>query len=789
MQRISLLGLPAGGFALVYFCLCPARVDGLTFTVTNTNDSGPGSFRQAILGSNGTPGLDTINFSIGGGPQTITPTSSLPTITDPVIIDATTQPGYAGSPIIELNGAGAGAGANGLYITAGNSIVKGLVISRFQPIFFGGGGNGILLETGGGNRIVGSFIGTNVAGTVAMGNGGDGILISNSAGNVIGDSDLFVPGNVISGNTNGVRILGASNGNFIVKNFIGTNAAGTAAIGNTSSGVAIFAGSGNVIGGFFVPNSFVRNWISGNGANGVVITGTAAATRVQGNYIGTDGDGTRALGNGANGVQISGTSGNMVGGTEDLAGNLISGNGANGVLIISGATGNLVQGNFIGSDRTGSAAIPNTLNGAIVSAANGNAIGGTVPAARNVISGNGTNGVRIRSGASGNSAQGNFIGTDRNGTAPLGNTLEGVQINDSATGNTVGGTTPGERNVISGNRNNGVLITDTGTANNTVRGNFIGTEVTGALPLGNANRGLSIEGGAAGSSIGGTTPGSGNTIAFNGSEGVWVQTGTGHAIRRNSLFANARLGIDLAPVGVTPNDPCDPDTGPNNLQNFPALTSASSLGGTTTVLGTFNSTPNSTFMLEFFANTACDPSGFGEGQSFIGSTMATTDGSCNAPINVSLPTTVPVHFVTATATDSSGNTSEFSQCLQVPAAFYTVAGCRLVDTRGPDGPYGGPALSANTDRRFTVGGQCGVPVTAKGVALNLTVAQPTALGDLRLYPGGGPLPPTSTMNYRAAQIRANNGLMTLGQAGDFAVRCVQLSGTVHFLVDVIGYFE
>ncbi len=778
--------------AFLILLVLPGLLRGATFTVTNTNNSGPGSLRQAILNANGSPGMDTINFSIGFGPQTIAPTSPLPTITDPVIIDATTQPGYSGPPIIELNGSNAGAGANGLYITAGNSTVTGLVINRFRPLFLVGGGNGILLENGGGNGISGNYIGTNMAGTSALGNGGSGILISNSAGNAVAFLGVG-PGrsNLISGNATGIQITGtASNANLIDGNWIGTDVTGTIALRNSGDGVAVSGGTGNRI-GHAGTLSGVGNLISGNNGAGVLITASATGTVVWNNLIGTNAAGMAALANTSNGVLVNNSAGNMVGGTASALRNVISGNGANGVLLInSGTTGNLVQNNFVGTDRMGTATVGNALNGVIVSAANNNTIGGTVAGARNVISGNGTNGVRIRSGASGNVVQGNFIGTDRLGTAPLGNTLEGVQINDGASSNTIGGASPGERNVISGNRSNGVLITDTGTTNNTVSGNFIGTEATGTLPLGNSNRGVSIEGDASSEMIGGTVAGAGNNIAFNGGEGVWVGAGTGHAIRRNSIFSNSRLGIDLAPVGVTPNDPCDTDTGPNNLQNFPVLTAASSSSGSTTIEGTFNSTPNSTLTLEFFANIACDPSGFGQGRASIGSTVVTTDGSCNADINVTLPTTVPVHFVTATATDSSNNTSEFSRCLPVSAAFYTLAPpCRIVDTRGPDGPFGGPPLGANTDRRFAIAGQYGIPSTAKAVSVTVIVAQPAAGGHLALYAGGATAPLTSTINFRAGQTRANNAVVTMGLGGDFTVRCVQSSGTTHFIVDVAGYFE
>jgi titin len=260
-----------------------------------------------------------------------------------------------------------------------------------------------------------------------------------------------------------------------------------------------------------------------------------------------------------------------------------------------------------------------------------------------------------------NQVQGNLIGTDVNGTASVGNSFDGVGIQNGVSDNTIGGTTAGARNVISGNSGQGVRIDGGGTTGNQVLGNFIGTKVNGTAALGNSDGGVLIASSASNNTIGGTMSGEGNTIAFNGGAGVFADStaGTGNAIRRNSIHDNGSLGIDLGPVGVTANDANDPDTGPNNRQNFPVLTSATSGGGNTTIMGTLNSTPNTSFRLEFFANSAADPSCFGEGQTFIGSTNVTTDGSGNASINVTFPTGVPLgQVITSTATDPNGNTSD-----------------------------------------------------------------------------------------------------------------------------------
>ena len=245
-----------------------------TFTVTNTNDSGAGSLRQAIIDANSTVGADLITFNItGAGVRTITPLSALPIITDSVNIDATTQPGFAGSPLIELNGTSAG--SNGLSISASNSVVKGLVINRFSI-------NGILVQ-GGNNVISGNYIGTNSAGTAALPNGLHGVTIDSSSGNTVGGITAGTR-NVISGNTQrGVFISGTATNNNVQGNFIGTNAAGTAAVKNSFAGVTIQApASNNLIGG---STAAQRNVISGNDIAGVSIESNAVVAPATGNRV------------------------------------------------------------------------------------------------------------------------------------------------------------------------------------------------------------------------------------------------------------------------------------------------------------------------------------------------------------------------------------------------------------------------------------------------------------------------------------------------------------------------
>jgi hypothetical protein len=403
---------------------------------------------------------------------------------------------------------------------------------------------------------------------------------------------------------------------------------------------------------------------------------------IEGNFIGTDATGTMALSNTGRGVFINGASKNTIGGTVAAARNVISGNDDHGVQIGgNGSTGNLVQGNFIGTDVTGTKALGNFQSGVEIGSSASNApsntIGGVVAGARNVLSSNAF-GVQMAGGISpGNVVQGNFIGTDVTGTKALGN-ANGVLFCDSSDC-TTGGPAPGARNVISGNRFYGVILGCVGPSmRDLVQGNLIGTQVDGTSPLGNGLDGVNIIGPASRNIIGGISEGSGNVIAFNGGNGVTVGDTAnlppiGNAILSNSIHDHGRLGIDLGlgenGDGVTPNDPCDPDPGQNLLQNYPALTSATSNAASTIIQGTLDSQPTALapYLVQFFANTACDPSGFGEGQTFIGSTFVSVN-NCNAlpTINAMFPIPVPIGAtITATATDPMGNTSEFSQCITV----------------------------------------------------------------------------------------------------------------------------
>ena len=518
-----------------------------TYTVTTIADSGAGSLRQAITNANGNPGLDTIAFNIPGtGPFTITPASALPTITDPVVIDGTTQPGYAGTPLIEINGTNLAQGNNGLYITAGGSTVRGLAINRCPQ-------DAIRLESLGTNVIQGNFLGTDPSGTVARGNGEGGVMINGSPGNLIGGTTASARNLISGGNQNGIYLFtSTATGNVISGNYIGTSVAGLAGLGNINNGVEVATASSNLIGG---TSPGAGNVISGNGQSGIYfISAPATGNLVQGNYIGVNASGTGALGNGQDGVTVNGVSGNTIGGTAAGSGNVLSGNLESGVQIVTfGATSNVIAGNYIGTDRTGKVAIPNQINGVTLNGAAGNTVGGTTAGAQNVISGNEQLGVSITStGASNNMVLGNYIGADATGTNALANTYGGVTINGAA-GNMIGAANGG--NVISGNTGNGVLLANAGASNNIVAGNFIGVDTTGKNAMANSLAGVYIQ--VSGNTIGGVAPGAGNVISGNAENGVFIYGGAtsnnvvegnfiGTSATGNRAVANGYSGVAIS---------------------------------------------------------------------------------------------------------------------------------------------------------------------------------------------------------------------------------------------------
>ncbi|HUQ33560.1 MAG TPA: Calx-beta domain-containing protein [Pyrinomonadaceae bacterium] len=661
LSRLRLILTFAGLAALALIVTSPSA-QAATFTVTNTNNSGAGSLRQAILNANAqVGGFHAIEFNIpGSGVKTINLTSPLPAITERVTINGYTQPGSSMNTLavgnnavllIELNGANAGAAANGLTIQANTCDVTGLVINRFSNY-------GITLSSAN-NTIRGNFIGTNASGTAALGNQ-VGISVG-SSGNMVGGASASSR-NIISGNTSiGVSVGGT--GNTVKNNYIGTNASGTLAVANTGPGVEI-TGTNSTIGSS--NSNTERNVISGNGNPNPntsfryagISVGAAPGTKILGNYIGTNAAGTQKVGNDI-GVRLYGSAFVEVGVAGSGSINVISGNKRQGVYIESG-NNNKVQNNRIGTDAAGTAELGNDENGVEVNQGAGNflnVIGGASSTARNLISGNGFNGVQIFSDANSTTVQNNYIGTDWSGTVDLGNKFDGINSENNKS-MVVGGA--GAGNLISGNDRDGIHIKACQEA--VISGNFIGTAADGGSPLGNGWIGINLYP-AWKTTVGGTSAGTGNTIAFNPVVGIWLAGGTGiegNAFLGNSIFSNGGLGIENGSQDGTPlpNDAGDADTGTNKQQNYPVLISAVDGGNQTVITGTLDSEAGKTYRVELFASEQCDITGYGEGRFYLGAVTT----PANAPFSLNVPASYAGLFITATATDPAGNTSEFSKC-------------------------------------------------------------------------------------------------------------------------------
>ena len=455
---------------------------GNIFTVTTLGDPGLGtSFRNTINSSNSTPGTDTIRFAVSG---TITLNTGLPALTDRVFIDGTSAPGYTGcgDPVITINGASAGV-VNGIQLLFGasGSTLSALNIRSFQL-------NGVQLIDSDANTIRGCYIGTNTAGTLAFQNGANGIQIeAGSDFNIIGGTDPCDK-NVISGNFGSGVSLNASSSNIVIGNHIGVSDLGNAAVGNRGIGVLITNGANlNRIGG---PTLQERNIISANGngltGNGVDINGSNN-TLLQNNYIGVDVSGGVALGNAENGISINSSLDTQVGGPGALEGNVISNHNFHAMVLNGGSNNTTIQGNRVGTNAAGTAAMGNDDSGVIV-------------------------------------------------------------INSSNV--TIGGTAAGEGNLLSGSLSEyGIFVISS--SNVTVEGNLIGTDITGSLPIPNFDGGVRIDFNSDNNTVGGSAAGAANTIAFNTGYGVGILSAdcSANLISRNSIFCNTGKGIELNTAG------------------------------------------------------------------------------------------------------------------------------------------------------------------------------------------------------------------------------------------------
>jgi Ca2+-binding RTX toxin-like protein len=587
------------------------------------------------------------------------------------------------------HGSSSGAGNGvGVEVTALQDTIGGTTAGAGNVI--SGNGDGIELgqqsnsfDITGHALVEGNLIGVDATGEHELSNGSFPVGNSQFGIHIFGNSwtDTIggtAPGarNIISGNQEaGLQIDGNAfnfNESILVEgNYVGLDALGVNAISNEFDGVEVSA-SGTTIGG---TAAGAGNVISGNNRDQLVLDGTLLLA--QGNVIGLDAAGAAVVpvpfpapSYLMNGIEVDGiysanyVSGDTIGGTTAAAMNLIGGNLGAGILINGNELEALVEGNWIGFDRSGTTMVGNGT-GVIVSGMQ-NTIGGTAFGAGNVISGNVGAGITITVGFNGstgkNLIQGNLIGTAPSGTAPLGNATYGVDFEQSSPGNTLGGTLGGSRNVISGNTLGGIFLN--GATGELVQDNLIGTDITGGQPVPNGGAGVSVDP-SANNTIGGEAAKAGNIIAYNQGAGVSVTSSTGDRISANAIYANAGLAILLS-------------SGGNNSQASPVLTSTTELGGNIVIHGTLTSAASTTYTVEFFATTILHavPPGqtpitiaYGDAQTYLGAIQVTTDGTGNAAIGAAFPGVLPAGaVVTATATDPNNNTSELAEdVFSIPA--------------------------------------------------------------------------------------------------------------------------
>ncbi|MFO1475410.1 MAG: M12 family metallopeptidase [Verrucomicrobiota bacterium] len=538
---------------------------------------------------------------------------------------------------------------------ASSNLIGGTTAAA-RNVISGSAIQGVVLRSGSrNNQVAGNFIGLNATGTAALANTWSGIEIFEGASNNVVGGTAPGSGNYIAGNGNyGVLLHDTGTvGNSIQGNFIGNNPSG-AAVSNTWSGVGIRAGAQSTLVGGLTAGA--RNVISGNGLHGVEIgdAGTGYNT-VQGNYIGISASGLAALGNGWSGVSIFYDSpGNLVGGTAAGAGNVISANGNNGVGISEpGSSNNIIQGNLLGLNAAGNAALGNTWAGvALRDGATRTLVGGSAPGAGNVISGNLSQGVAVGdANTTANTIAGNLIGLNPAGNSAIPNAWSGVEFFYGAQANLVGGG-PGSRNVISGNGNYGVLA-DGYSAGNIIQGNTIGLNASASAAIPNTFSGVSLFDGAHDNQVGGASPAAANLVAGNSDDGIQLfdATTTNNAVRANSIYGNGGNSLALY-------------SSANQSAAPPALASAT-VGTNTVVTGSLASLPNTVFHIDYFASP---PPVFSiQAKTWLGSADATTGAGGNAGLNATLGPVPAGWILTATATDPSGNTSPLSGGVTVAA--------------------------------------------------------------------------------------------------------------------------
>jgi titin len=548
----------------------------------------------------------------------------------------------------DLNGNSAIPNDFGIVLAnARNNTIGGSTVAE-RNIICGSLSGGILLNgTGTNNNVIkGNYIGLNANGTLEIHNHVGVLLKSNANSNTIGGNTTGER-NVISGNDEIGVYIEASDSNFVTNNYIGPDASGLNPI---MIGDSMFQGNGIELNTVSQHNLVLNNVISGNRVYGFVFYGQVSNNDLIDNYIGTDATGNAPMKN-ATGICVDGASNH-----NNILYNVLSGNISYGIFIVTtGTYYNVVQGNLIGTNAAGTDTIPNDIGLILGGGARYNLIGGPDPMQRNIISGNRFDGIEIADNMTDfNIITNNYIGTDITGTQALPN-LHGVGIATFPANNTL------DNNLISGNLQMGVIIYENADSN-VVINSIIGTDALGS-PLPNGLTGVLIMEGASHNIIGGDM--CGNVIAHNGNGGVVIIDSTSkyNTISGNSMYDNHQLsGIDLYPYGCTVNDAGDADNGPNDLVNYPIvqMVAYDSITGETAIWGTVDVPVYDSAVVEIFISQL-DSLGCGEGMTYLGQNM----------VNSSMMWVLLTHDlqitdkITTTLTDKFGNTSEFSPSYQV----------------------------------------------------------------------------------------------------------------------------
>lgn len=406
-----------------------------------------------------------------------------------------------------------------------------------------------------------------------------------------------------------------------------------------------------------VIKGLVINGVNDGGA-AIAIENGASNNVIIGNFLGTNPAGNSADGNNS-GVFITGNSnGNFIGGTNGVTPggpctgdcNVLSGNRFHGI-VVDHSYNNVIQGNFIGVNANGNGVVGNGDTGILLAYSPGNTVGGDTPEERNVISGNHSPNIEIGGNTShDNKILGNFIGTNSAGTSPLRGDDNGILVDVNAHDNLI------DSNVISGNAKDGVLVFQ-GATKTTITNNRVGVAASDDTNLGNGMKGIETQ--ASNNYI------ANNRVAFNHLDGIRIKSGTNNGVRFNDVFSNSNFGINLGSDAWTANDTGDGDGGANYQQNFPVLSKATFDGTNVTVQGTLNSRPNGRYDIDFFWNPQCDVTfnhAAGEGKVYLGSTTVTTDGNGNTSFTIPFGGVPSGGVISSTATDSGNNTSEMSAC-------------------------------------------------------------------------------------------------------------------------------